>query len=157
MIGENRRQAEIAGGRRGVLPRVAVLGEHLRLSRAALLVVALLLFAAFVPAARIARGDGGLASVSPASGTMNTTFTFGVSGMTPGRGVDLMLIDGSGANFTYQQNGVPQALVVQVDGSTAVSVTPATDLPGSVPGSWNVTFTEEETGYNVTIPFDVTP
>jgi len=110
--------------------------------------------AALLFAPRLARGDQ-IASVSPGGGTMETLFTFSVSGMTPGHGIEISVIDGGGNRYTYQQNGVPQALIVGPDGTTAVSLVPARDLPGSVPGTWTATFLEEETGYVATITFDV--
>lgn len=161
MIGENRPQVEIVNERRAARPRLAVRATSTRLGTRlgwlALLAMALLLGAAYGSAAPIARADGGMATVTPDSGTMSTSFTFSVSGMTPGNGIDIMLVDGAGAHFTYQQTGTAQALVVQDDGTASVSVTPGRDLPGAQPGAWTVTFTEEETGYFVTIPFDVGP
>lgn len=134
-----------ARGRRDNAPTSMLRGAIVAL----LAVAAALLFAP-----HLARGDE-VASVSPGGGTMETLFTFSVSGMTPGHGIEISVIDGGGNRYTYQQNGVPQALIVGPDGTTAVSLVPARDLPGSVPGTWTVTFLEEETGYVATITFDV--
>ena len=150
--GEQRQRIEIA--RQSARARVAVAPRPAWVLRPALLALVLLLAATLFGATRIAKGDQ-VATVAPDSGTMATTFTFSVSGMTPGHGIEITVIDGVGNRFTYQQNGVPQALVVGPDGTTAVSLVPGRDLPGAQSGSWTVAFTEEETGYVATIPFDV--
>lgn len=104
-----------------------------------------------------APASGPTASVDPGGGTLRTTFTFSVTGMTPGHGVLVTLTDGAGNRFTYQKDGVDQAIVVDTQGNASLQVTPATDLPGSMVGAWRAVFTEEETGYTATVPFDITP
>lgn len=153
MVGGERRQSVEIGQRQRV--RVAVLPRPVWLARPALLALILLFATALLGATHIARGDQ-VATVAPDSGTLATTFTFSVSGMTPGHGIEITVLDGAGNRFTYQQNGVPQALIVGPDGTTAVSLVPGRDLPGAVPGNWTANFTEEETGYVASIPFTVT-
>lgn len=128
--------------------------HHLR--RVALWVACLLLImtAGAVGTAGAARAQGE-ATVSPPSGSLNLSFAFSVSGITPGHAIAIVLFDGAGNRFTYQQDGVDQAIVVDGNGVASLSVTPATDLPGAVAGAWRAVFTEEETGYVATIPFDV--
>lgn len=104
---------------------------------------------------RSAHADGAMASVSPGDGDMRTAFTFSVTGMTPGHAVLIALYDNNGNRYTYQKDSVDQAIVVDDSGAASVQVTPGTDLPGSVAGAWRATFTEEETGYNATVPFSV--
>jgi hypothetical protein len=86
---------------------------------------------------------------------MLTLYTFSVSGLLPGHGVTLALFDGAGSRFTYQKDGIDQAIVVDDSGNAAVTMMPGRDLGGAVPGAWKVVFFEEETGYSVTIPFDI--
>ncbi len=130
------------------------------MSRRMLLLIALLLpglFSSVLLPLSDARADGAVATVTPDAGDFSTTFTFSVAGMTPGHAVSIVLFDSAGNRYSYQRDGVDQAIVVADDGTAAVQVRAGTDLPGSVPGSWRVIFTEEETGYAATIQFDISP
>jgi hypothetical protein len=153
MVGSERREVIEIGVRQQARVRVAVAPRARRAAQPFVLALLLLGMALFF-ASHIAKGDE-VATIAPDSGSMSTSFTFSVSGMTPGHGVEITVIDGTGNRFTYQQNGTPQALVVGPDGSTAVALVPGRDLPGSQPGGWTVTFTEEESGNVATIPFSV--
>jgi hypothetical protein len=126
--------------------------------RISLLLLSLLLLAAagLQPGHRAA-ADGAFATVTPEAGDLSTAFTFSVTGMTPGHAVSIVLFDSAGNRYTFQRDGVDQAIVIADDGTAAVQVRAATDLPGAVPGTWQVVFTEDETGYVATIPFDVSP
>lgn len=95
------------------------------------------------------------AGITPDAGTLHTTFTFSVSGMTPGHGVSIAVYDAAGVRYTYQKDGVDQALVVDDAGNAAIQITPAIDLGDAAAGSWKAVFVEEETGNSVTILFDV--
>ncbi|HZU77367.1 MAG TPA: hypothetical protein VFA70_11425 [Dehalococcoidia bacterium] len=97
------------------------------------------------------------ASISPGGGDLHTAFTLRVQGLTPGDGVDIVLYDGAGTRFSYQQDGIEQAIVVDDSGNASLTVTPAIDLPGSVAGTWTAVFTVEETSYTATIQFLVSP
>jgi hypothetical protein len=116
---------------------------------------ALLVFAFAAAHVSTARADG-VATVSPASGSLYVQYTFSVSGLTPGNTVSIDLYDGAGTRFTYQKNGVDQVFVVGDDGTVSVSIVPATDLDNPVSGTWRAVFQEQETGANVTIQFEVT-
>jgi hypothetical protein len=125
------------------------------LRRAGLAFAVFLLFAC-ASALRVAHA-GGSASVGPDSGSLFTQFTFSVSGLTPGHGVDIVLYDGADARFSYQQNGLDAAIVVDDNGNASIAMIPGRDLPGARPGNWKAIFLEEETGMTVTIPFTVAP
>ncbi|HZQ34911.1 MAG TPA: hypothetical protein VFD32_03185 [Dehalococcoidia bacterium] len=123
--------------------------------RMALLIGALVLCCWF-SVARVAHA-GGNATVSPDGGNMQTQFVFSVTGLTPGHGVDIVLYDAAEQRYTYQKDGVDQAIVVDDGGAAAITMVPGRDLPGSKPGNWRAVFLEEETGNTVTIPFTVAP
>lgn len=123
--------------------------------RLALLVGALFL-CCWLSVARVAHA-GGNATVAPDGGSMQTQFVFSVTGLMPGHGVDIVLFDDAEQRYTYQKDGVDQAIVVDDTGAAAITMVPGRDLPGSKPGQWRVVFLEEETGNTVTIPFTVTP
>jgi hypothetical protein len=101
--------------------------------------------------------DGAAASVTPGDGDMRTGFVFAATGLTPGHAILITLYDSSGNRYTYQKDGVDQAIVVDDSGAVSLQVTPATDLPGSVPGDWQAYFMEEESGYTASVPFTVAP
>jgi len=101
--------------------------------------------------------DGPAASVTPGDGDMRTAFVFAATGLTPGHAILITLYDSSGNRYTYQKDGVDQAIVVDDSGAVSLQVTPATDLPGSVPGEWQVYFMEEESGYTASVLFTVAP
>ncbi len=105
------------------------------------------------PAGRVHADEN--AAVAPDSGTLQTTYTFSVSGMTPGHGISIAVYDAAGMRYTYQKDGIDQAIVVDDNGNASLQITPATDLGGPAPGTWKAVFVEEETGNSVTIPFDV--
>ncbi len=105
--------------------------------------------------ARVAHA-GGNATIAPDGGNMLTQFVFSVTGLTPGHGVDIVLYDDSEQRYTYQKDGVDQAIIVDDTGAAAITMVPGRDLPGSKPGQWRAVFFEEETGNTVTIPFVVT-
>lgn len=128
------------------------------LRRTGLFVLALILLCSFsaissTPAVHVHADES--AGVAPDTGTLQTTFTFSVSGMTPGHGVSIAVYDAAGTRYTYQKDGIDQAVIVDDGGSASLQITPATDLGDPAPGSWKVVFVEEETGNSVTIPFDV--
>jgi hypothetical protein len=120
------------------------------------LLLGALFFCCWLSVARVAHA-GGNATVSPDGGTMQTQFVFSVTGLTPGHGVDIVLYDDAGQRYTYQKDGVDQAIVVDDSGAAAITMVPGRDLPGSKPGNWRAVFLEEETGDTVTIPFTVSP
>ena len=123
--------------------------------RMALLAGALLL-CCWLSVARVAHA-GGNATVAPDGGSMLTQFVFSVTGLTPGHGVDIVLFDDADQRYTYQKDGVDQAIVVDDNGAAAITMVPGRDLPGSKSGNWRAIFLEEETGDTVTIPFTVAP
>ncbi|HLZ71755.1 MAG TPA: hypothetical protein VKV26_17770 [Dehalococcoidia bacterium] len=104
--------------------------------------------------ARVAHA-GGNATVAPDGGNMTTQYVFSVTGLTPGHGVDIVLFDDAEQRYTYQKDGVDQAIIVDDTGAAAIVMVPGRDLPGSKPGQWRAVFYEEETGNTVTIPFAV--
>ncbi len=118
------------------------------------LLLGVLLFCCWLSVARVAHA-GGNATVTPDGGTMQTQFVFSVTGLTPGHGVDIVLYDDADQRYTYQKDGVDQAIVVDDSGAAAITMVPGRDLPGSRPGNWRAVFLEEETGNTVTIPFTV--
>jgi len=95
------------------------------------------------------------ASVTPGGGDMHTSFMLAAGGLQPGDAVQIVIFDAAGSRFTYQVNGVEQAIVVDSTGSASLTVTPATDTPGSQAGNWTAVFTEQETGFTATLHFDV--
>ncbi len=120
------------------------------------LLLGALFFCCWLSVARVAHA-GGNATVAPDGGTMQTQFVFSVTGLTPGHGVDIVLYDDANQRYTYQKDGVDQAIVVDDSGAAAITMVPGRDLPGSRPGNWRAVFLEEETGNTVTIPFTVSP
>jgi hypothetical protein len=122
--------------------------------------ISLVLFTLFVlcslasgPAGRVRADES--ATISPDSGSLRTTFTFSVSGMTPGHGISIAVYDAAGVRYTYQKDGIDQAIIVDEGGNASLQITPATDLGDPASGTWKVVFVEEETGNSVTIPFAV--
>lgn len=124
--------------------------------RRSLLALALFALFACVAMTRVAHA-GGNASVAPDAGNMLTSYTFSVSGLNPGNGVDIVIFDAAESRFTYQKDGVDQAIVVDQNGNAAIAIVPGRDLPGAKPGGWRVVFTEEESGNVVTLTFTVSP
>jgi hypothetical protein len=120
---------------------------------AAFAVLALLAFGAGATTA--VRADG-VATVSPVSGGVNDTFTFTVTGLTPGNTVRIQITDAAGTTYqVHDSSGSPLVLVVQDDGSVTDTLTPASDTPDAAPGDWTASFEEVETGASATIGFSV--
>jgi hypothetical protein len=118
-------------------------------------VMVLVLLAVGAGAATTARAEG-VATVSPASGSVNDQFTFSVSGLTPGNTVRIQIIDDAGSTFQLSDSsGNPLVLIVQDDGTVTDTLTPAVDTPSAQPGNWSATFEEIETGANTSINFTV--
>lgn len=98
----------------------------------------------------------GVATVSPVEGGVNDTFTFSVTGLTPGNTVRITITDAAGTSYQIaDSSGNPLVLVVQDDGSVTDTLTPAMDTPSAMPGSWTALFEEVETGASATINFTV--
>ena len=95
--------------------------------------------ASIVPTARAEE-----VSVAPGAGSQNDTFVVGGRGFRPGAQLEETFTAPNGTEYTTLASGLTPVVTVAGDGTFSVSIVPARDFPGILPGVWEAEFCYED-------------